>query len=239
MVSKNTLKQLVQLGQKKFRNQYGLFSVEGKKAIATFLENGYELVHYFGLEKDAEYYSDVEIISHAEMKKLSNLNTPSLFWAAFVLPKSIPFVSQPVNLALDGVRDPGNLGTIIRLCDWFGIQHLVCSTDTVDCFNPKVVQASMGSLANVHVHYTDLPSFLAQHELTAIGTDTNGEHMHDLKLPTNAILIMGNEGKGISSALSSLVKQRIAIPSYGKPAAESLNVAMATGILLSEFRKRV
>lgn len=238
MVSKNTLKQLGQLGQKKFRKQYGLFSVEGKKAITTFSENGFELVHYFSLEKDAENFSSAEIIPNTEMKKLSNLNTPALYWAAFVLPTPIPFVSQPINLALDGVRDPGNLGTIIRLCDWFGIQHLVCSRDTVDCFNPKVVQATMGSLANVHVHYTDLDSFINENDLVAVGTDAKGEEMYAAELPNNTLLVMGNEGNGISDVLASTVKQYVAIPSYGKPAAESLNVAMATGILLSEFRKR-
>ena len=238
MVSKNALKQLGQLGQLKFRKKYGLFAVEGKKAIATFLKHNFELAYCFTIEKDTQNNFEAEIITPIEMKRLSNLSTPANYWAAFKLPKDAAFEPQWLNLALDGIRDPGNLGTIIRLCDWFGIQHLICSTDTVDCFNPKVVQASMGSLANVHVHYVELVSFIQQQNLAAVGTDTQGENLYVATLPPNAILVMGNEGQGISDNLKSVLQKNIAIPSFGVPAAESLNVAMATGILLSEFRRR-
>jgi len=236
MVSKNELKQLSQLGQKKLRKQLELFPVEGKKAIATFVANGYEKTHCFTLEKHDDFQS--QIVSETIMKKLSNLSTAPALWAAFKLPKEAAFVQQTLNLALDGIRDPGNLGTIIRLCDWFGVHHLVCSTDTADCYNPKVVQASMGSLAKVKLHYVDLPSFIQQHKLTAVGTEMQGDSVYAAKLPPNPILIMGNEGKGISDAVKSIIKKNIAIPSYGMPAAESLNVAMATGIILSEFRRK-
>jgi TrmH family RNA methyltransferase len=238
MVSKNVLKQLGQLGQKKFRNQYELFSVEGKKAIATFLAHDYKLEHCFSIEKDIHNMFSAEIISVNDMKKLSNLSTPANHWAAFKVPQQKMFKTQSLNLALDGIRDPGNLGTIIRLCDWFGIHQLICSTDTVDCFNPKVVQASMGSLAKVHVYYVELPSFIQQHNLQAIGTDTQGEIYHAVTLPSSSVLIMGNEGQGLSDEVKSVLQKNISIPSYGTSAAESLNVAMATGILLSQFRKR-
>ncbi|MGB1079784.1 MAG: RNA methyltransferase [Flavobacteriaceae bacterium] len=238
MVSKNALKQLGQLGQLKFRKKYGLFAVEGKKAIATFLKHNFELAYCFTIEKDTQNNFEAEIITSIEIKKLSNLSTPANYWAAFKLPEEKGFESQSLNLALDGIRDPGNLGTIIRLCDWFGIQHLICSTDTVDCFNPKVVQASMGSLAKVHVYYVDLQSFIKQHHLVPIGTDMFGENLYDTKLPTNSMLIVGNEGQGISDKVKSIISKNIAIPSYGAPAAESLNAAMATGILLSEFRRK-
>lgn len=238
MVSKNALKQLGQLGQLKFRKKQGLFAVEGKKAIATFLKHNFELAYCFTIEKDTQNNFEAEIITPIEMKRLSNLSTPANYWAAFKLPKDAAFEPQWLNLALDGIRDPGNLGTIIRLCDWFGIQHLICSADTVDCFNPKVVQASMGSLANVHVHYVDLVSFLQQQNLAAVGTDMQGENLYAATLPPNAILVMGNEGQGISDNLKSVLQKNIAIPSFGVPAAESLNVAMATGILLSEFRRK-
>jgi len=141
-------------------------------------------------------------------------------------------------VALDGIRDPGNLGTIIRLCDWFGIAHVLCSTDTADCFNPKVVQASMGSLAKVHVHYVDLAQFVRQHNLAVIGTDMKGINLYEAQMPPKAVLVMGNEGHGISDEIQALCSQTIRIPNYGTPAAESLNVAMATGIILSELTRR-
>lgn len=236
MVSKNELKQLAQLGQKKYRKQHGLFAVEGKKAIATFLTNGYKLTHCFALHAHDDFSS--QIIPQAAMKKLSNLNTPPSFWAAFKLPKQIDFKPMPVNFALDGIRDPGNLGTIIRLCDWFGIPHLICSSDTVDCFNPKVVQASMGSLAKVQVHYVHLPSFIEEHHLTPVCTTMKGESIYSTKLSEQTLLIIGNEGQGISDEVRSISTKSISIPSYGEPAAESLNAAMATGILMSEIKRK-
>ena len=238
MVSKNELKHLGQLGQKKFRKQLGLFSVEGTKAIAAFLAHDFELVCHYVIQKRVQNDVPTEIITPNDMKKLSNLSTPSNCWAAFKLPHQISFVPQKLNLALDGIRDPGNLGTIIRLCDWFGIHQLVCSTDTVDCFNPKVVQASMGSLAKVHVHYVELKPFISQHGLIAVGSDMKGENIYTAALPANAILIVGNEGKGISAKVTSILQKNIMIPSIGKPAAESLNAAMATAILLSEFARK-
>ncbi len=236
MVSKNELKYLCRLGQKKIRTQYGVFPVEGKKAIETFLANGFKIVHCFGFDNQDGF--PVEIISKATMKKLSNHKTPPSLWAAFSVPKTTEYIPQALNLALDGIRDPGNLGTIIRLCDWFGIQHLLCSADTVDCFNPKTVQASMGSLANVHVHYGNLINYFQEHKLDIIATAMDGENMHQATLPPHAVIVVGNEGTGISAPITALAKKNIAIPNYGKPAAESLNVAIATGIILSEFRRR-
>lgn len=154
------------------------------------------------------------------------------------LPKSTHFASQNINIALDGIRNPGNLGTIIRLCDWFGIAHLLCSSDTVDCFNPKVVQASMGSLAQVQLHYVDLLDAFDAYNLLPVGTNTNGKNIYDAAIPQNSVLVMGNEGQGISERISAEIKENISIPVYGNPAAESLNVAMATGIILAEFSRR-
>ena len=238
MVSKNELKQLSQLGQKKFREQRGLFPVEGKKAIATFHQNGFEMRYCFSLEIAQIGGVAATTISASDMKKLSNLSAPPNVWAAFSLPNPADFASQNINIALDGIRNPGNLGTIIRLCDWFGIAHLLCSSDTVDCFNPKVVQASMGSLARVQLHYIDLLDAFDKYGLTPIGTDTNGKNMYNAAIPKNAVLVMGNEGQGISEAITTEIKENISIPAYGNPAAESLNVAMATGIILAEFSRR-
>lgn len=238
MVSKNDLKQLGQLGQKKFRNQLGLFAVEGRKAIVSFLENGFKLAYCFGLEATKNDVLPIEIITPTDMKKLSNLSTPPNLWAAFSIPPSVPFDLESLNLALDGIRDPGNLGTIVRVCDWFSIRHIVCSTDTVDCYNPKVVQASMGSLARVRIHYENLPHFFSTHKLTALGTDMDGENLYQTELPQKTVLVMGNEGQGISDTLKPYLHKTISIPSFGNPSAESLNVAIATGIVISEFRRR-
>jgi TrmH family RNA methyltransferase len=239
MVSKNILKQLGQLGQKKHRTQLGLFSVEGAKAITTFLENGFLLKYYFGtsevVSKSTDNITEATVL---ELKKLSNLSTAPSCWAAFHLPKQVDFSPESLNLALDGIRDPGNLGTIIRLCDWFGIAHLLCSKDTVDCFNPKVVQASMGSLAKVQVHYVDLPEFFKQQNLAVVCTDVKGERIYKASLPQNPVLVVGNESKGISQAVRHISEMDICIPSYGATAAESLNAAMAAAIVLSEFRRR-
>ena len=238
MVSKNELKQLAQLGQKKFREQRGLFPVEGKKAITTFHQNGFEMNYFFSLETAQIGGFDATKIAVSDMKKLSNLSTPPNVWAAFSLPKPTHFALQNINIALDGIRNPGNLGTIIRLCDWFGISHLLCSLDTVDCFNPKVVQASMGSLARVQLHYVDLLDAFDSYDLLPVGTDTNGKNIYDATIPQNGVLVMGNEGQGISEKISAEIKENISIPVYGTPAAESLNVAMATGIILAEFSRR-
>ncbi len=238
MVSKNELKQLAQLGQKKFRKQRRLFPVEGKKAITTFHQNGFEMRYCFSLETAQIGGVAATTISASDMKKLSNLSTPPNVWAAFSLPNPADFASQNINIALDGIRNPGNLGTIIRLCDWFGIAHLLCSSDTVDCFNPKVVQASMGSLARVQLHYVDLLEAFETHGLLTVGTDSKGTNMYEAVLPQNAVLVMGNEGQGISEAISAEISENISIPAYGNPAAESLNVAMATGIVLAEFSRR-
>ena len=238
MVSKNELKQLAQLGQKKFREQHGIFPVEGKKAIATFHQNGFEMKYCFSVETAQIGGVAAATISVSDMKKLSNLSTPPNVWAAFSLPKSTHFASQNINIALDGIRNPGNLGTIIRLCDWFGIAHLLCSSDTVDCFNPKVVQASMGSLAQVQLHYVDLLDAFDAYNLLPVGTNTNGKNIYDAAIPQNSVLVMGNEGQGISERISAEIKENISIPVYGNPAAESLNVAMATGIILAEFSRR-
>ena len=238
MVSKNELKRLAQLGQKKFREQSGLFPVEGKKAVATFHQNGFEIKYCFSVETLQIGDIVTTTISDTEMKKLSNLSSPPNVWAAFSFPKSVDFALQNINIALDSIRNPGNLGTIIRLCDWFGVAHLLCSIDTVDCFNPKVIQSSMGSLARVQLHYVDLLKTFNRYDLFPVGTDTSGKSVYDTEIPKNAVLIMGNEGQGISERINTEIKENISIPSYGNPAAESLNVAMAMGIMLAEFSRK-
>jgi TrmH family RNA methyltransferase len=177
-------------------------------------------------------------ISDRELKRISQLTNAHGCLAVFEKPPPAECDFSGLILALDGVRDPGNLGTIVRLCDWFGVGHLLCSFDTVDCYNPKVVQASMGSLARVAVHYVDLEAAFGQREMPVYASDMHAPSVYETKLSLPAILVMGNEGQGISKAIMDQATQRIAIPSYGEgQSAESLNVAAATAILLGEFRR--
>ena len=158
--------------------------------------------------------------------------------AIFKMPKPKPIKEEKLIVALDAVNDPGNLGTIIRLCDWFGIQELVCSQQTVDCYNTKVVQATMGSLTRVNINYVDLPEFLLQTQLVVFGTYMDGDNIYNSALPESGVLVMGNEANGISDTVSKIVTSRLAIPRFGAlKSTESLNVATATAILLSEFKR--
>ena len=158
--------------------------------------------------------------------------------ALFKIPSEKKVNSSGLIVALDTVNDPGNLGTIIRLCDWFGVEQLVCSKETVDCYNTKVVQASMGSLTRVSISYLDLPEYLKMVSIPIFIADMNGVNIHETKLPTSAVLVMGNEANGISDNLKKLISNKISIPRYGDSMqVESLNVATATAILLNEFRR--
>jgi TrmH family RNA methyltransferase len=158
--------------------------------------------------------------------------------AVFKIPKAKEMNKSGLILALDDVRDPGNLGTIIRLCDWFDIETLFCSDETVDIYNPKVVQATMGSISRVNVVYGDLENFLVKTKLTVFGTFMDGKNIYQESLPKEGIIVMGNEANGISEAVEKLVTDRIAIPRFGNlQITESLNVATATAIILSEFKR--
>ena len=157
--------------------------------------------------------------------------------AIFKFPDIKPIDDREWILALDDIRDPGNLGTIIRLCDWFGIQHLVCSENTVDCFNPKVLQATMGSIARVNMVYTDLLQFITDYKGLVYGTFMDGEPVYNIKLPQKGILVMGNEANGISNEIKNKVDKKISIPQFGGKQTESLNVATAAAIFLNEIRR--
>ena len=184
-------------------------------------------------------FSEVVVeVSQKDLQKISSLKTANTALAVFQQPKQVELSENGLQVALDSVRDPGNLGTIIRLCHWFGVQHLVCSLDTVDCFNPKVVQATMGSIGRVSVHYVDLSEYLQQTKLPVYAAVMEGENVYTSQLPQHALLVMGNEASGISESLAPFLGYKITIPQFSKNnTAESLNVATATGILLSEFRR--
>ncbi|WP_378182945.1 TrmH family RNA methyltransferase [Aquimarina sp. SS2-1] len=242
MVSKNQKKLIHSLHQKKYRKQHGLFVAEGKKVISEFLDAGLKLHSLFA--SDASYFETSShhtfIVTEAELKSISFLSTPQVALAIFYIPETKPVNNTGLILALDDVRDPGNLGTIIRLCDWFGITDLICSEKTVDCYNPKVIQATMGSVTRVNIIYTDLHKFLInrKEEIPVYGTFMDGQTIYQQKLSDQGVIIMGNEANGVSPEIEQLVSKRIAIPRFGKiQKTESLNVATAAAIILNEFRR--
>ena len=236
MLTKNHIKLITSLKQKKFRAQHNLFVVEGIKGIQEFLNSSFELYQLFCVE-DIFNVEFIEI-SEKELQRISLLKTPNKALALFKIPRQSEIIADGLTIALDDVRDPGNLGTIIRLCDWFGIKNLICSKATVDCYNPKVVQATMGSLTRVSIKYVDLVSYINDYDKTVFGTFMDGDNIYEQSLPAGGLIVLGNEANGISSAIEDLVTQRIAIPRFGNlKATESLNVATATAIVLSEFKR--
>ena len=240
MVSKNQIKLITSLQQKKYRKIHQLFIAEGKKVILELLDAGFQLEFLFVTEANLfpEIYHS-ELISELELKKITALTTPNNCLAVFKMHENKPNDTPGLILALDNVRDPGNMGTIIRLCDWFGITTLVCSEETVDSYNPKVVQATMGSLARVRVIYTNLHTYLSQTTLPIFGTFMEGKNIYKTEIPQKGILLMGNEANGISNEIEELVTTKLSIPRFGDlQATESLNVATATAIFLSEFKRR-
>jgi len=240
MLSKNQIKLIKSLSQKKNRQNLGLFTVEGIKGITEFLDSDFKLETLYTTKSifDGPTASVCEI-SETDLKKISTLKNPNTALAIFKIPKQKQPTKTGLIVALDAIRDPGNLGTIIRLCDWYGINNLVCSLNTVDCYNSKVVQATMGSLTRVNVCYLDLEDYLESSVAEVFGTFMNGENIYTADLPNEGIVILGNEANGISEMIQSQVKRKITISQFGntKPT-ESLNVANATAIILSEFRRR-
>lgn len=237
-LSKNHLKLITSLGQKKYRQKHKLFVVEGVKVVREFLNSEFDLHQLFCVNSEFEDVENVIQISEVELKKASQLVNPNHVLAIFKIPDAVAIPSSGLMLALDAVNDPGNLGTIIRLCDWFGISQVLCSLDTVDCYNPKVVQASMGSLTRIQLTYVDLPSYLKQMHLPVFIADMNGENVYKTALPSEGILVMGNEANGVSEEVCKLANHVLSIPRFGNlQQTESLNVATATAILLSEFRR--
>ena len=243
MLSKSQIKLITSLKQKKYRQQHGFFVVEGIKTIKELLQSNWVLhalytTESFNNSANPDNYRDEVLISETDLKRISFLTTPNKALAVFKIPESIPIDHNGLILALDSIRDPGNLGTIIRLCDWFGVKDLVCSKETVDCFNPKVIQATMGSITRVNISYVDLVAFIKESEMPIYGAFMEGEMLYTKKLSPKAILVMGNEANGVSKEVEALINEKISIPRFGDlQATESLNVATATAIILSEFRR--
>lgn len=252
MISKNTIKQIHSLEQRKFRKSEGKFVAEGNKLVEDNLSamKCHRLIATAQWWREHEYARELAEecieVTREEMEKTSLLQTPQDVIAVFYIPTSNSFVHNPQSLviALDCIQDPGNLGTIIRLCDWFGIRDIVCSSNTVDCYSPKVVQATMGAIARVRVHYVDLPQCLKEARSLGInvyGTFLEGTNIYKTELSGSGIIVMGNEGNGISDEVSAIVSHKLNIPSFPADAvtSESLNVGIATAITVAEFRRRI
>jgi TrmH family RNA methyltransferase len=241
MVSKSQIKLITSLHQKKFRLAERRFIAEGAKVIGELVATGWMLEHFYHTGGDFKAIPDNKktVVTEVELQKMSALNTANNCLAVFHIPEENPIAETGLIVALDNIRDPGNLGTIIRLCDWFGISQLVCSNETADLYNPKVVQATMGSMARVNVNYVDLVSFLSKSALPVFGTFMDGNNIYREKLPDVGVIVLGNEANGISTAVERLCSKRVSIPRFGNlQMTESLNVATATAIILSEFRRR-
>lgn len=212
--------------------------VEGNKILRELPNSNYKIKEIFSTDPEKIYFPDVPVtqISENELKRISFLQHPKDSLAVCHLPETKNLQDKNLQLVLDGIQDPGNLGTIIRLADWFGIEQIICSEDTVDLYNPKVIQASMGSFLRVNIIYTDLSQYLSETQNVNVGTDMEGENIYSFKKPGKMNLILGNEGNGIRPETEDLLHQKISIPRFGKSqATESLNVSMATGIILGQL----
>lgn len=246
MISKNQIKFIRSLELKKNRKRESLFVAEGPKVIEELLKlkTPHTIIATKEWIDNNPKISNVIEVSERELESASLLKTPQQVLALFAIEtteQDLNIDNNKLYLALDGIQDPGNLGTIIRIADWFGIDTIYCSNETVDVYNPKVIQATMGSIARVKVIYTDLYNMISNlsDEMSVYGTFLDGSDIYKNELTPNGIIVMGNEGKGITKELKSLITNKLLIPSFSiGDTAESLNVAIATAITCSEFKRR-
>ena len=251
MLTNNIIKYIQSLSRKKYRDEYATFVVESLKPnleLITQIRSQYLIATKKTIASfesiDLKLCENVIIVDERDFNKLTTFKTPQNVLVVYYKPKfsKIEINKDELILALDDIQDPGNLGTIIRLADWYGIADIVCSQNTVDAYNPKVVQATMGAIARVKVHYLDLELFLKQQvNIPIYGTLLDGENIYEKKLTKGGIIIMGNEGNGISKSISNLISEKLFIPPYPieNHNTESLNVSIATAIICSEFRRRL
>ena len=241
MITRAEILDIKSLATKQGRDELGAFIAEGEKLVGEIRNSDLRIRKIY---QTKPIFSEGELISAKEMERISQLKTANSVLAVVELPRHALAKAQPAKnlvLALDRVQNPGNLGTIIRLADWFGISDIVCSEDTADCFNPKVVQATMGAILRVRVHYINLAEWLAkQSGVKVYGTFLEGENIYSAGLDKSGVIVMGNEGQGISAEVANAVSHKLLIPPYptDRCGSESLNVAVATAVICSEFRRR-
>ncbi len=245
MFTKNQAKLIRALHEKKNRSDLGLFLVEGAKSVSELLKSDFEIEFLLITTEFFEKYGDqirdrskeYEMVKQDEIEKVGTLESNDS--ALAVVKQKVNTVSEigknEVVIALDEIKDPGNLGTIIRIADWYGVKNIIASKTTADFYNSKVISASMGSFTRINIFYTDLSEFLSKTKLPILGAYLNGENIHATTFPKSGILLMGNESKGVSAEMEKLVTQKITIPSYGQ--AESLNVAIATAVILDSWKR--
>ena len=240
MVSDKQIKIIKSLKLKKNRIKHNLFVAEGDKTILELITAGFNINSLYSINRQIEGVKNSVIqLSKPELNKISNLSNPKNSLGVFEIPKPKKINYNKLIIGLDNISDPGNLGTIIRLCDWFGLEDLICSFDTVDCYNPKVVQASMGSISRVNITYLDLQKTLENNSLKTYGTYMQGDSIFEIDEIKNGVILFGNEANGINPNLSKVIDKRLSIPRYGKlKKTESLNVANALSIVLSENSRK-
>ena len=244
-MTKAEIQLLRALGDKRTRDAEHLFIAEGEKLVEEIRNSKFRIRQIYTTRKDITG-SNVEYVDKRDMERISQLKSVSDTIAVVEQPQyrlSLEECSKSLMLALDGVQNPGNLGTIIRLADWFGIKDIVCSKECADCYNPKVIQATMGAILRVRVHYTDnlakLLNSAQECGMPIYGTLLDGDNIYNTTLQNHGIIVMGNEGRGLSEECRKNITHKLFIPPYpaDMPTSESLNVAMATGIVLAEFRR--
>jgi len=247
MLTKARLQMVRSLSDKAARREHGLFVAEGRKLVGEAVASGAQVESIYAVGEAAGEWPGAEAVTAKEMERMSHLKTPSDVLALVRIPEYGTLrgaFGDDLTLFLDGVQDPGNLGTIIRIADWFGIGDVVCSAESADCYNPKVVQATMGALFRVRVHYGDLERLAdeaAARGVPVYGTFLDGENLGGARLSVGGIVVMGSEGRGVSPGMAARVDRRLFIPPYPptRRGSESLNVAVATAIVCAEFRRRV
>ena len=241
MITRAEILDIKSLATKQGREELGAFIAEGEKLVGEIRNSSLRIRRIL---QTKPIFADGELVSEKEMERISQLKSANSVLAIVELPKHKLSLANPAKnlvLCLDRIQNPGNLGTIIRLADWFGISDMVCSEDTADCFTPKVVQATMGAILRVRVHYTNLAEWLSSHKGTTIyGTFLEGENIYSAQLEKSGVIVMGNEGQGISDEVAKCVSHKLLIPPYpaDRCGSESLNVAVATAVICSEFRRR-
>ena len=240
MVSDKQIKIIKSLKLKKNRIKHNLFVAEGDKTILELITAGFNINSLYSINRQIEGVKNSVIqLSKPELNKMSNLSNPKNSLGVFEIPKPKKINYNKLIIGLDNISDPGNLGTIIRLCDWFGVEDLICSFDTVDCYNPKVIQASMGSISRVNITYLDLQKTLENNSLKTYGTYMQGDSIFEIDEIKNGVILFGNEANGINPNLSKFIDKRLSIPRFGKlKKTESLNVANALSIVLSENSRK-
>lgn len=238
MITKNQIKLVKSLRLKKNRIQSGFFIAEGEKIVDELIESDLNTINIFSVSEKYKNLENYVSINSAQLKQISNLKSPNNVLGVFKIPTNPEIDFNSNIVALEAINDPGNLGTIIRLCDWFGIKDIICSNNSVDCYNPKVIQSSMGSIGRVRISYMDFEDLLANTNYSSVAADLTGVKLNNYSFSKNQIIFFGSESNGFSEKLSSGLKNKITIERFNNNV-ESLNLASSVAIVLSELNNQI